>query len=283
MKINIAKYEPGRIGGGWSFADNLAKGLGEDLASFDEADVYLIPGASMVERKDVELAKAKGKKIVLRIDNHLLPSRNRNTGMQKMREFADAADLIIYQSNWARDYLEVYLFFPPVSIEKKQAVILNGVDLNLFTFREHHDNNYLYIRSSRIAEKGWEMARFWYSQNFTPQTTLGVIGRFSNENLEYNFDFYNNEPYKFYGQISRESVAALFGHYEHFLYSYFMDACSNTLIEALVSGCKIIDIYGMLQTGGAPEIMLAFKIYGRSYFDLERMTQDYKDAINELL
>lgn len=276
MKIHIAKYEPGRIGGGWTFADNLAKGLGSDQVSLDEADVYLIPGASMVERKDVEEAKAKGKKIVLRVDNHLLPSRNRNTGMQKLKEFAQVADLVIYQSQWARDYLKEFT-------KQDGVVIMNGVDLELFRHIDHSDNNYLYARSSRIAEKGWEMARYWYSRNFSSETFLAIVGKFSGENMQYNFDFYNDEPYKFYGQVPRESFVALLGQFRYFLYSYFMDACSNTLIEALVSGCEIIDIYGMLETGGAPEIMAAYKTLGRDYFSLERMAKDYKGAINVIL
>ena len=38
-----------------------------------------------------------------------------------------------------------------------------------------------------------------------------------------------------------------------FFYSYFNDACSNTLNEALLCGLGVLDCYGMRRTGGAPE------------------------------
>lgn len=272
MKVHILNYQPNKIGGGWSFTDNFAKGLGADLTSLEEADVCFIPGATMIERKDVEAAKALGKKIVLRVDNHLLPSRNRNTGMGKLKEFAQMADVVIFQSQWAKDYLGQY-------IGRNGVVIHNGVDLNLFRFSQQDNQSVLYARSSRIAEKGWEMARYWFSRNSQNHGNLAIIGKFSPENLEYSFDFYNNEPYNFYGQITRESFAAMLGQHKYFLYSYFMDACSNTLIEALVSGCEIVNVYGMLDTGGAPEIMAMFKGGGREYFGLERMTKQYQEAM----
>lgn len=280
MNICIANYDPDKIGGGWTFADNLAKGLGGS-ASYAKADIYLIAGASMVDRGAVQKAKDDGKKIVLRIDNHLLPSRNRNSGMQKLKDYADMADLLIYQSLWARDYLGEVL-------NKHGEVILNGVDLDIFLDGSNsplrNQENYLYARSSRIAEKGWEMARFWFSQkNLADKNIfLAILGKFSRENMDYNFDFINGEKFRYYGLMNREQFALMLHNHKYFLYSYFMDACSNTLIEALACGCEIIDVYGMLKTGGAPEIMTAYAEKGRDYFSLQRMTEDYLKAMEQL-
>lgn len=248
MQIHQANYDPNRTGGGWTFARYFNQAFGQ--SSYENADIYFVTSASMVKRGEVEKAKADGKKVVFRVDNHLLPSRNRNTGMTKMRDFAQLADLVIYQSKWARDYLSPFT-------GKDGVVILNGVDTNVFKPSDQKNSHCLYIRSSRINEKGWEMARYWYSRNFVEKDlgTLQIIGKFSQENIEYNFDFYNDEPYNFFGEQNREFIAQIMQNSRYFLYSYFMDACSNTLLEAIASGCEIVDVYGMLQTGGAPEIM----------------------------
>lgn len=270
MKVHIANYQE-RIGGGWSQARYLAKGLGN--ADYEEADVYLICGASMVSHGDVEKAKADGKKIVLRVDNHLLASRNRNTGMSRLKAFSSVADLIVYQSEWSREYLKPYLGVDG-------AVILNGVDLNIFNSKNRaNTKDVLYVRSSRIAEKGWEMARYKYSVQHAKHQDIGklnIVGKFSGENIEYNFDFYNNENYLFLGEQPQESLAYIMKQSRYFLYSYFMDACSNTLLEARASGMSIVDVYGMLETGGAPEIMACEDI------SIERMIDEYKKEIEKL-
>ena len=128
MKIYIAKFEPDRIGGGWSFASNFHDGMGDLItANYDEADIYFITSPSMVQRDEVAKAKADGKKIVLRLDNAVRNSRNRNTGMTRMKDFAEWSDLIIYQSNWAKDYL-----MPFLKKDKKQ------IQMELVLLHQHH-------------------------------------------------------------------------------------------------------------------------------------------------
>ena len=151
MKLYIAKHEPGRIGGGWSFADNLSSGLSDMLTSYEEADTYFIFSPSTVQRSEVVQAKADGKKIVLRLDNVIRNSRNRNTGMTRMKDFCELADLVIYQSEWAKKFLMPYT-------KTDGVVILNGVDTAKYsssTFVERPDDSYLYVRSSRDEGKQW--------------------------------------------------------------------------------------------------------------------------------
>lgn len=270
MKVHVAGYEPNRIGGGWTASRYLHEGLGG--VGYDEAEIVLISGATMVDRSLVDRAKQEGKKIVLRVDNHLLNSRNRNSGMTKMKDFVDKSDLVIYQSNWAKEYLMPFT-------KKDGKVILNGVDTDLFYHTDQQNNHCVYIRSSRINEKGWEMARHWYTVNSLKQDLgmLTIVGKFSRDNIENNFDFYNNEQFRFVGEQPRENVADILRHSKYFMYSYFMDCCSNTLLEARASGCEIVDIYGMLDTGGAKEIMELEDL------SIGRMINQYKEALLELL
>src|SRR5688572_26385879 len=162
--------------------------MGDKMAnSYEEADIYLIPSPTMVQREEVLKAKDDGKKIVLRLDNAVRNSRNRNTGMTRMYDFAQWADLVVYQSEWARDYLKPFL-------KKDGAVIINGVDTDLFHGEDHYDkgNIYLYSRFNRDETKNWEVARYWYSQRQIdfPDAELWIVGQFSPELVEGNFDFY---------------------------------------------------------------------------------------------
>lgn len=279
MKVFTPEIDQNKIGGGWSFAEVFFKYM--EIHTFENADVLFIPGATQIDRDLVAKVRDRGMKIVLRVDNHLLPSRNRNSGMRKLKEYADMADLVIFQSQWAKDYIGKL-------IDKDGIVIHNAVDLDVFTPEPAicNENGVLYARSSRISEKGWELARFLYSQlqMKNRELTLSIIGKFSSENIEYNFDFINNENYRFFGQVRHDAFAVMLKQNRYFLYSYFMDACSNTLIEALCSGCTVVDVYGMLQTGGAPEIMAAWmdKTKGREYFGYPRMIAEYRKAFDSL-
>lgn len=265
MKIHLLNYEPGRVGGGWTQARYLYNGL--NCVDYDEADVVLISGATMAHHEQVEQAKHDGKKIVLRVDNAVRNSRNRGSGMTRLKAFADVADLVIYQSNWARDFLMPFT-------KKDGVVILNGVDTRRFNSdnRVASDDSYLYVRSSRDEGKQWIMAWYWFVNN---PGRLEIVGKFSPENLEYNFDFYNNEKYAFMGE--QKNMPDVYKRNKYFLYTYLNDACSNTLLEARASGCEIVDVYGMLNTGGAPEIMACEDI------SVERMIKEYEVAIGQLL
>lgn len=263
MKINIAKYEPERQGGGWTFQRNLASVIPDMISTYEECDISLISSASIIQREEVIKAKTDGKKIVLRIDNAIRNSRNRNTGMSRMRDFCELADLVIYQSQWARDFLMPFT-------KTDGPVILNGVDTKLFNKegRNADDDSYLYVRSSRDEGKQWIMAWYWFVNN---PGKLEIAGKFSTDNFDYNFDFYNQERYVYSGELT--NLIDAYKRNRYFLYTYLNDACSNTLLEALASGCEIIDVYEMLETGGAPEIIDCEDI------SIERMGKEYLDAL----
>lgn len=266
--LYLAKYEPTRAGGGWSFQRNFAKGMGKLITDYNEAKIYFISGASMVERSEVEQAKKDGKKIVLRVDNALRNSRNRGTGMTRMKDFATLADLVIYQSTWARDYLKPYLGVGG-------PVIVNGVDKEVFYPFGNKQNIYVYSRFNRDETKNWEIARYWYSRKQVedPDAKLWIIGNYSPELVEYNFDFYNNENFQYWGLVSPLSLADLLRQAKYFIYSYFADACSNSLIEAISCGCEIVDPHHFLDTGGAPDILQTEDL------SLERMCREYREVL----
>lgn len=267
MRIHIARYEPNRLGGGWTFSNNFASHFGQ--SNYEDSDIYFIPSPSMVSRDEVSKAFDDDKKIVLRLDNAIRNSRNRNTGMTRMYDMAQMADLVIFQSEWAKRFLLPFLNRGPKKFDNS-PVILNGVDTSTYkNDNKGADDSYLYVRSSRDEGKGWINAWYWFVNN---PGSLEIVGKFSSDNLEYNFDFFNNERYRFMGE--QQNMADVYRRNKNFLYSYWFDACSNTLLEALASGCEIIDVHGALKTGGAPEIMACKDI------SLERMLGEYRELLS---
>lgn len=294
MKVFPARLELGRIGGGWSFQDNLVKGLGDAItADYEEADIYFITSPSMVQRDEVQKAKADGKKIVLRLDNAVRNSRNRNTGMSRMKDFHQWADLVVFQSGWAKDYLEPFLLKETGGrLAFASATILNGVDTTTFKppTIPADPNTVLYSRFNRDETKNYEVARYWFSRLFNerPDSQLLIVGQFGEDIRNANFDFYNGERYRYLGVLDKQQMADLYRNCGKYLYTYFNDACSNTLIEALCSGCEVVGDSYYRKTGGAAEIMAVFENAGslekaRRFFSIERMAMEYREAMKGIL
>ena len=283
MRIYLANYDPIGIGGGWSFARAFNLAMGDKITlNYDEADIYFITSASMVGREDVERAKSAGKKIILRCDNIIRNSRNRNTGMTRMKDFCEWADMTIFQSKFAEDLLNPYLQ------TENWKVILNSVNESIFHPLGRSDNGnvrYLYSKHSSDETKNWEMARMAFQKLYEKDSKieLNLVGRFDSNVEEYNFDFYNGERYLYYGHVGDPfAMADIYRNSDRFLYTYFQDACSQTLIEALCCGVKIVDCYGMTETGGTPEILDKYREYGPEYFKLERMAKEYLEVMEGL-
>ncbi len=242
-------------GGGWSFLENITRELREHYVQDpDKADVLLIPSASMVDRATVTPYVGK-KKIVLRVDNWLKDSRNRGTGMSRMIDFAEIADVIVYQSKWAQGYLGSVLGYPD-----RARVILNGSSIRFDLPKEQHNvYRYLYARQNRDDSKQQHVAFYEYqmrARQFEEQPELWIVGEFSPEITQWNFDL-GNMPVKYFGSVPYSQMPDIMSQCDALLYSYFNDACSNTLSEALMARLEIVDCSGMLQTGGAKEQMQA--------------------------
>jgi len=280
MKIHLVNDSKQGFGGGWTFMRNIEKGLAgkASVTSLEESDVVLVSGATMVSRDTVDHAKSLGKKLVLRVDNIPRNSRNRNTGTSRLLDFARKADAVVYQSQWAKDYVQPF-------IQKDGRVILNGCDTDVFntTGAKHQFSGgqpvYLYSRFSRDETKRWEEAWYRYQivQRQTPRAKLVIVGSFSEEQVQYNFDFYMNENIEYMGVVADPQVMAeIYRGADYFTMTYYNDACSNTLIEAICCGMSIVMVS---LTGGTPEILQS----DPSHFTLERMANDYMEVFNELL
>lgn len=280
-KIFIANNSHQKQGGGWSWINYFSRGMGGAITdNQDEADIYLIPSASMVKPELAEQAKADGKKIVLRVDNALKHSRNEGKGMARMLRIARVADLVIYQCQWAKDFLDDYLERP------NSVIIYNGVDLDVFKSegsRITFPNNpiYLYASAAKGETKRWEWAWWDYQkrQKQDPKALLLIAGKISTPVMEHDFDFFQGENYNYLGMMtSPEEMAIVYRSAEYFYAVAENDCYSNSILEAAMCGLELIEVS---RTGGTPELLENIA-RGRAFNGTERMVKDYKVALEKL-
>lgn len=268
MKIALPIDSKQAIGGGFTFRRNLAKALrdkAEVVDTIEEADVVLLASSSMLNSETVEKANNLNKKIVLRVDNVPRNSRNRNTGTSRLQAYANMADAVVFQSKWSKEYLSSFL-------GHDGTIIYNGVDTEIFN--PHGDKYewgspvYLYSRFNRDETKRWEEAWFKYQMIHRkyPFARLMIVGAFSPEQIEYNFDFFNKERIDYLGIVEDPmEMAKIYRSSSFFLATYYNDAYSNTYCEALACGMKL---HQPNMSGGTPEILKNFEKGVRSIQDM---------------
>jgi len=284
MTIYLANGSKQLLGGGFSFLRYFEKYAPNYITeSYDTSNVYFISGCTMVSRDDVAKAKEDGKKIVLRVDNIPKNSRNRNTSVSRLRDFASIADLVVYQSEWAKEYAGYVT-------KKDGPIIYNGVDTEFYTehgpkWPKKTKTVYLYSRFNRDESKRPDEALYEYHMAWRKDKDieLWLMGKFSKETIEYRWDLFDNEPMQYLGIYDNpEQMAMFYRSADYLLVPYYNDACSNTVIEFLQCGHKAEDVLtctsGM--TGGTPEILrLAKEGYD---FSAKRMADNYISEIEKL-
>jgi glycosyltransferase involved in cell wall biosynthesis len=279
MKIYCPNSKEDGIGGGFTFWRNFKNGMAGKVHFVDtwqECDVFFITGVTVVNKEELYEAHKQGKKIVLRVDNVPRKSRNkRSTPHERLREFAGLADVVIYQSGWAKDYC-----YPLCG---DGTVIYNGVDQD--TFRPAPDkqvkNRYLFAYHGKNEQKNISEAflRYQYIHRADPTSELWFIYRFHDgdqksieryETLKAaNFDFWNGERVRELPQCrTPEEMADLLQRCGGLIYPSISDASPNIVLEARSSGCKIL-YPAPKELAGTQELIDLKDI------SLERMCEEY--------
>ncbi len=278
------------LGGGWTFMRNLEKGLKQftDIkiaGRIEDADVCFVSGATMVTRQTIDKVQELGKKLVVRLDNVPRNSRNRNTGTSRLIEFSNRADGIVWQCQWAKDY------YGELITSKHQEIIYNGVDQEVFKMEgarydfmlnPKHGPIFLYSRFNRDETKNWEVAWYEYQMynKVNKDGVLVLVGNFSPEQMQYNFDFFRGEIVKYIPPVTEpEEMARIMRGCTSLLATYYNDCFSNTYLEAMSCGVKLVKVN---MSGGTPEMLELWKDKGRDYFGLERMAKEYEVFFNSL-
>jgi len=290
MKIYLPNSSKQGLGGGFTFRRGLIKGLGKKVTvvnNWKDCDIVLITGVTMTDRTEMEQAKKAGKKIILRVDNLPKDSRNRGTAFSRMRDFAKLADYIVYQSGWSLRYVGWWLRnkvgAEAAVCEKCYSIIYNGVDTSVFNYDDkpsERDNNYLIVQYNRDENKRIPEALYHFhlvSRNY-PDAVLKIVGQFSPEVINYNFDFFADENVEYLGIIDEPAVMAeIMRTCKYFYFPAYLDSCSNTLAEALACSCTPLLIN---DEGGSIEVMEQ-NVFGVK--PIEEMADEYYEVFKKVL
>lgn len=266
------------ISGGHTFFRNLKKGLANKVHfvnSWPECDVFFISGVTITLPHEVHEASRAGKKIVFRVDNVPRKSRNRrSTPHERMVEFANLADVVVYQSEWAKDYC-----YPLCG---DGTVIYNGVDQSVFKpGKNPKPNRYLFAYHGNNDHKNfWRAhlefqyifrqdpdAEFWFIYDFRSQLSELALG---------NYDFWQGEKFAHLDKAeSAEDMVEIMQQCGKLIYPAICDASPNLVLEARACGLEVI-APAPKDLAGTQELLDLKDI------SLERMCDEY-NGIFELL
>ena len=256
MRIKLPKATQVGIGGGISFISNFRKAIkpfGHTIVEEgQDYDLLFISGATLCDRETYLHAKENGKKIILRVDNILEDSKNRNTGMPRMEEFAQDCDVVVYQSEWAKKLLTPHC--------GEGMVIYNGIDTDIFhpldKPKDWEGIRIFYSKYGRGEGKNFNVVQYFFREYCveSEDATLVLAGRFADEiqRINHPFEFHNDEDYQYLGVVEDPNrLAEIMQSCDVALLPYFSDACSNTVLEAQACGLPVIYDH----SGGTPEIV----------------------------
>jgi len=277
---NISKQT---LGGGFIFLSNFKKGSegkAEFVKSWQESHCVFVGSVTMANRDELSTAKSKGKRILLRIDNMPKDSRNRGTAFSRMRDIAKMADVIVFQSKWAKEYVGTWLADKHGVDLSKSKVIYNGVDPEFFYCNNKptsRGETYLFCTYNRDENKRFPEAAYDFHKRHVQARKEGrqppklkIVGNFSPENMQYNFDFFDDEVIEHMVPIdSRKQMGNLYRSCQYLYFPAFADASPNTVSEALACGCKILLANDI---GGTKEVI---EVFSKSTITIQEMADQY--------
>ncbi len=285
MKVFLPNISQQSIGGGWTFMRNFQEGMRkfypqvQFVDDYKNCDILLVCGVTLVEPATVEDAKARGKKIVFRVDNIPKKSRNKRSRVyDNMFKYSKWADRVVFQSKWARQYAGYF------TGNAEWQIIYNGVDKDIFFAgpepeREPNDGlRYLFVQYNRDENKRFPEAAYLFHNVWREHTDakLTLVGQFSPELHDANFDFFADENVEYLGiATTPEMMASIYRDHDVLLFPAFADAAPNTVLEARASGLMIM---GANSVGGTIEML-----DDELDISLERMCREYFELFESLM
>lgn len=285
--IYISSESKQKLGGGFVFIENLKKGAINQCRFVDsakEAHIVFIPSVTMAARSEIVQAKHERRKIVLRIDNMPKDSRNRGTAFSRMRDFAQLADVIIFQSEWAKDYVGSWLESSCNVNLNKSHVIYNGIDKDYFNYTDNpaeRGETYLFSTFNTDENKRYQEAFYDFHLRHRaakragkPLPTLKLVGNFPRDLPGYKFDFFDDEKIIYSPPIDdRKKIADIMRSCRYLYFPAFADASPNTVSEAIACGCEVLLPN---QIGGTVEVI---KRFNESIYTIQQMAERYLEVM----
>ena len=243
MNLYISKKPSYKGGGSNTFAYNFvawAKRNGHTIVSKIQKAERAIIIANFGEVDDLKQAKENGCYIIHRIDEYFDKEEGpyRKMKHKKIYDLNRYADITIFQSQFT--YNNAYPFLNP----HRHEIILNGGDPEIF-FPGSQSGKYIGHVTWGIGIKQRLDILQQQILNMTDEQFL-LVGR--HKESEYDFRFSN---VKRKGPKKRCKMPAVYAKMKVLFYPSQNDPCSNTIIEAILSGVPVC--YN--GPGGASEIV----------------------------
>lgn len=270
MHMHILNQSTQTLGGGFIFLENLKKGSKGKCKFVDRAEdshACLAASCTMCTREMVNQAKSLRKKFIFRIDNMPKDSRNRGTAFSRMKDFAKMADVIVFQSEWAREYVGGWLERNHgVNLENSQ-IIYNGVETEYFNHSDDpatRGETYLFTTYNTDENKRFPEAAYDFHlrtvkarKEGRKEPTLRLVGNFGKEMPNYKFDFFDGEKVSYSPPISdRKKMADEYRSCRYLYFPAFADASPNTVGEGVACGCEVLLSHPI---GGTQEVIREYK------------------------
>lgn len=254
---------------------NLQRGLADRVhfvKHWQDCDIYFITGVTITDPAEVHEAHKAGKFVVLRVDNVPRKSRNRRQSPhERMKEFAQLADVVIYQSKWAEQYCKVLC--------GEGTVIYNGVDQSIFKPNKEisndlRKNRYLFMYHGKNEHKGFWTAHYEFQMiaRKNPNAEFWFVydfGKDTQELVTANFDFWNGEKFQHLPRVeTAQEVAEIMQQCGNLIYPSICDASPNVVLEARACGLGILGFPDGSMSGTKELVEL-------DDISLERMCDEY--------
>jgi len=197
---------------------------------------------------------SKAKKHVLRVGPANI---NTNMAWKKInREKAQSvkiADAVVYQSQYSKKIYHKLVCHP----DKPEAVIFNGADPADYDVEPYGSNfsvNFLASTRVWLKQKRLKTIVRSFLEAEIPESYLIVCG--DTMGVEKKYHHHNN--ILFIGPVSDMVLARLYKLCNAMIHITWIDACPNSVVEALVAGCPVI----CTNMGGTVELIDPGKTYG---------------------
>lgn len=280
MKIQLLQDSKMRIGGGFTFTDNIQK----YISFVDNGDVLFLAASSTITPETMTRIENDPRPLILRIDGYPEDWRNSGKGIRGLQRAYRRANHIIYQSQFSYDFIGKYLI--QNFGNKDRSIIYNGADTSIFkpdgqAYPMNPNTRNIVVNFYRKdPNKRYEEVLYRFRQLYLNDKNvhLFVIGRIPTTYAEYQGGFFNNEPVTFLGVLDKQEIAGVYRAATELWYPSFADPCPNAVVEAL--NCGLTNIVYTSEFGGVRELIKHHKEFP-FMLTLKHMCECYKEVFQK--
>ena len=212
--------------------------------------------------------KSRCRRNVLRLGPaHVNSAQNYKKLNKEKYKSVKQVDAIVYQSKYSKKVCRHFIGKRDVP----ETIIFNGADPEAKCMAQMGDYKYNFIASTRkwIPQKRLEAIQNAFMDAEIANSTLFICGNTLNNR---KYSTYSHGAIRYPGIVSDSALAGLYRRCNAMIHIPYLDACPNSVVEALVSGCPVIttDQGGTKELCGMESVVLKDKPYDFKPVNLEK-------------